>query len=411
MSGNNEPFRDFDFARDLPAVKRIWQEVGWVDDAEGIAQLDHFFNCGRTRVATIAGEAECSVHTVPGTFNQRGRVLKLCAVTAVTTSRIARGHAFAKRLTAEQLLHARRNGAQMAALGMFDQGFYDLLGFGTGAYDNEFTFDPDLLQVNHRVPTPERFGVDDVERLCAAMKDRLPAHGGVALDPVPLLCAELGFHTHSFGLGYSGKDGKVSHFVWLNPEGERGPYRVLFMAYQSTDQLLELLGLLKSLADQVYSCILREPPELQLQSLLARPLRHQALTKNGKHQNHIRSLAWWQARILDLPAVVSTFDDLANTIAFNLVLDDPLDAFAQEEDEPLGGEYVVHLGADASAVRGRDPQLPQLKASINALTRLLIGVASAEQLALTDEFTAPPDLLATLSQALRMPKPVPGLDF
>ena len=44
--------RDFELERDLDAVKRIWQEVGWVSDESEIAMLDHFFAAGRTRVGT-----------------------------------------------------------------------------------------------------------------------------------------------------------------------------------------------------------------------------------------------------------------------------------------------------------------------------------------------------------------------
>ena len=29
---NENDLRDFDYAQDLPAVKRIWREVGWIDD-------------------------------------------------------------------------------------------------------------------------------------------------------------------------------------------------------------------------------------------------------------------------------------------------------------------------------------------------------------------------------------------
>jgi hypothetical protein len=103
MKGSNEPLRDYDKARDLDSVKRIWREVGWATEEHEIAQIENFFDCGRARVAIIKGEAECSVHTAPGTYNIGGTELSLCAVTAVTTSRIARGQSFARRLTADQL--------------------------------------------------------------------------------------------------------------------------------------------------------------------------------------------------------------------------------------------------------------------------------------------------------------------
>ena len=411
MEGNNEPFRDFEYEQDIASVKRIWQEIGWVDEEHEIAQMDAYFSCGRTRVATINGEAECSVHTAPGYMHVAGSQLDLCAVTAVTTSRIGRGQAFAKRLTAEQLLHAKSQGAQMAALGMFDQGFYDQLGFGTGAYDHKFSFDPGLLQLDHRIPPPERFSQDDAPVLHQAMLARRKAHGGVDLLPEAMFRASLGFEEASFGLGYRDAQGAVTHFVWMNPKGEHGPYSVYFIAYQTTDQLLELLGLLKSLSDQVYTIRMMEPPELQLQSLLQRPLRHQALTERSEHENTIESLAWWQARILDLPAVVSALDVLSNSVSFNLTLQDPLDDYAVAPNAGLSGDYRIDLGVKGSVASGHDDACMTLTASVNALTRMLLGVARPSQLALTDEFAAPAPLLEALDATVTLPRPVPGFEF
>ena len=39
-------------------------------------------------------------------------------------------------------------GRCVAVLGMFDQGFNDRVGFGTGAYTSAFTFDPDSLRID-----------------------------------------------------------------------------------------------------------------------------------------------------------------------------------------------------------------------------------------------------------------------
>ena len=69
-------------------------------------------------------------------------------VAAVTTSRIARGLSLAQKLTARQLVKGQQAGASVATLGMFDQGFYNKVGFGTGAYVNEFAFDPGSLDVS-----------------------------------------------------------------------------------------------------------------------------------------------------------------------------------------------------------------------------------------------------------------------
>lgn len=412
--GTNLPdLRDFDYERDLDAVKRIWREVGWVEEAPQIAALDHFFRGGHTQVGTIDDVAECSVHVVPGTQRLHHTDLPLCAVTAVTTSRIARGRAFAQRLTARQLAWGQAQGAVVAALGMFDQGFYDKLGFGTGAYDYEFTFDPGLLRVDPRVPTPVRFTSADARELHQAMQARMLGHGAVCLHSVDVFRAELDFTEHGFGLGYRDADGGVSHFLWLEPSGERGPYRVNMCAYTNTDQLLELLGLLKSLADQVYSVKLMEPPEIQLQSLLERPMRHMQLTRGGKHHNEIRALAWWQSRVLDVSACVSALGACADTVAFNLTVSDPLEGLLPADSawRGVGGDYTVELGDTCRAIPGHRDGLLQVSCTVNTLTRLLWGVRNASSLAVSDGLSAPAALLEQLDAAIRLPAPVTGWDF
>ena len=403
--------RDYDHERDLPAVKRIWREVGWVSDEHGEAQLDHFFAAGRTRVALINGEPECSVNIVRGSVRLDATDLDLCAVTAVTTSRIARGQSFALRLTAEQLHHAKTDmGAQVAALGIFDQGFYNKLGFGDGAYDHELTFDPAQLQVGPPPVTPPvRLTLKDSDRMHDAMIRRLRRHGAVCLLERENFRAELGFNEKAFGLGYEDADGALSHFLWIDPEGERGPYRVLFSAYQTPHQLLELFSVLKSLADQVYSVRMLEPADVQLQSLLRRPFRHRALTNKGPHENSVRTAAWWQLRILDLPSVVGSFSTPV-PLRFQLLLTDPL---CDHLSHGVGchGDFIVNLGATSSIEAGTDTGLPLLTCDINAFTRLLFGIASAGSLALTDNFRADEPLTSQLEKAIRLPRPVFGWDF
>ncbi len=412
-TGDNEDnLRNFDFARDLAAVKRIWREVGWVDDEHSEKQLDHFFAGGSAMVGTINDVPECSVHITPGAMRLQVTDLPLCAVTAVTTSRIARGQAFAQRLTARQLARGQAAGAAVAALGMFDQGFYDKLGFGTGAYENEFTFDPDLLMVSGRVRPPQRLSTDDAGAVHDAMLRRQRGNGGVVLHSPEVTRGDLGFDEDAFGLGYRDDGGNVTHFLWLKPEGERGPYRVVQPAYGTTEQLLELLGVLKSLADQVYSVKMLEPREVQLQALLRRPMRHMTLTRGSKHDNHIRTLAWWQVRTLDVGACVGALScDVP--VQFNLTLTDPLAAHLPA-DAPwrgVGGDYTISLGAESVARAGHVPDKPVLSASVNSFSRLLWGVAPATSLAITDDMEADAELLDALDRALHLPAPATGMEF
>ncbi len=404
--------RAFDPARDLDAIKRIWQEVGWTTEASEVAQLDHFFGCGSTMVGTLDDVPECSVHIAPGSLRLQATDLQLCAVTAVTTSRVARGQAFAQRLTALQLAAAAEQGAQVAALGMFDQGFYDKLGFGTAAYDHRFSLDPGSLKVNARVPPPRRLTAADYPAMHAALMQRHRVHGSVTLFPPTLFRAELGFDDTGFGLGYE-TAGELSHFVWLTCKGEHGPYDVRWLCYRDTAQLVELLGLLKSLADQVYSLTIMEPPEIQLQSLIERPFRQRMMTRNSTFGLEHRAMAWAQFRVLDVAACVAALS-LPTEIAFNLQLSDPArDILVREAAGWSGvtGQYVIRLGAQSAAREGVDKQLPTLVCDVRAFTRLIWGVAPASSLAVTDDFACPAPLIEQLDERLQLPVPKFGWDF
>jgi len=52
-----------------------------------------------------------------------------------------------------------------------------------------------------------------------------------------------------------------------------------------------------------------------------------------------------------------------------------------------------------------------LSASVGAFTRLWLGAHSARRLALSDAFSAPPELVEDLDWAFRLPKPWPEWEF
>ena len=141
-------FREFDPQKDKDAVHRIWLEIGWIDGSEKQKEaVDIFLSGGRAFVAELNGDAECLAASMPGAIQYLAEDLKLSVVTAVTTSRIARKQGLAKRLTAKLVAADAAAGAQIAALGMFEQGFYNQLGFGTGGYEHQVSFDPAQLQI------------------------------------------------------------------------------------------------------------------------------------------------------------------------------------------------------------------------------------------------------------------------
>lgn len=405
--------RTFDYEQDLADVKRIWKEVGWVVEDNEVAQLDDFFAVGQTWVAEVDGTIECSVHAVPADIQIHQTRLSMLAVTAVTTSHLGRGRAFAQRLTARQLARAQGKGTALAALGMFDQGFYDKLGFGTGGYEQQFSFDPAQL----RVPVPERPAVrltlDDSADMHACLLNRHRQHGSVSLHSPRLFRSELGFDDKAFGLGFRSDEGELTHFLWLDPGAalEHGPYRVRYMGYQEGQQCLELLGLLKSLSDQVYSVNLIEPADCQLQVMLDRPMRHSQVSRASEFASHSKSLAWWQARVLNLAPCVEALAEASDQVSFQVQLIDPLSTY--ERRAGLAGYWRVQLGPNAGAEPCTEGHtgLPKLKMTVNTMTRLLLGVGSASSLALSDGLEGDRGFLHELDLAIRVHSPVTGWDF
>ncbi len=403
--------RPYDQARDLRNAERIWHEIGWVETPQQASHLKDFLSAGSCLTGCLRGGVECLVHTVPGSIRYLEEELKLCVVTAVTTSRIARRQGFAQKITALQLAEAALDGAEVAALGIFDQGFYDKVGFGTGSYEHTFKFDPATLLVDREFGVPTRLDKGDWKDMHAAMTSRLRGHGGCNLDPPILMKAEAGFAENGFGLGYySGES--LTHFFWCDAKGEHGPYVIAMIAYRNKDQLLELLALIKSLADQVSSVEMNEPQHLQLQSLLREPFRTRRNTRNSEHANRHHSAAWWQIRILNLAGCLARHHWHGDAFAFNLRLSDPIERHLQDNNwQGVGGDYVVRIGATSSVEKGLQTGLPELTTSVNAFSRLFFGVVSASGLGYTDHFEVEAPLVAQLDAAFCLPTPRTTWDF
>ena len=147
---------EYDAERDFDAVRRIWRDVGWIEPEEESQDegLKAMLQGGRCVVTPVHGSAECSVIRLPGSLRYQQRDLSLGIVAAVTTSRVARRLGAARLLTAETLALLAAEGHVVAGLGMFDQGFYDQLGFGSGSYVPSFRLDPKSIQVERPVRPP-----------------------------------------------------------------------------------------------------------------------------------------------------------------------------------------------------------------------------------------------------------------
>lgn len=409
-------YRDYNSRTDVKAVRRIWLECGWIDDldTEGVHVSDFFEAAEDALVATIDNEAECAVHSTNGTLKYQEEELSLGAVTGVTTSRVARKLGFARELTARMLARQVAAGHEISALGMFEQGFYDKVGFGTGCYEQLIKFDPSTLTVDQSFQPPKRLSAKDSEAIYYAMTHRKGNHGTVNVLSKGLLKADLNMTENGFGLGYyDGPGGTLSHFIWGSMKGEHGPFEITFRAYQTYEQLMELLALIKSLGDQINLIETLEFGDIQLQDLLKQPFRNRRATENSRYANRSASMAYWQARILDLHACLAKTHLDCPDLKFNLKLSDPVTTSlpADSNWQGVGGDYVLTLGNNCSAEPGEDAGLPTLEASVNAFTRAWLGVRPASQLAVTDDLQADADLLTKLDRSFRLPRPHLGWDF
>ena len=433
--------RPYQPERDLEAIQRIWYEIGWIDSEAGAAALADYLARGSCLTAALDGEAECMAHTTTGAMryvnscrNPRLNAvlnpeidedLPFCAVTAVMTSRIARRLGLALKLTARQVAAAALEGAPLAVLGIFDQGFYDRLGFGTGSYESTLRFDPATLRVDVPYRPPKRLTREDWRAVHGAMMARRRGHGGCVLSDPLLMKGELGLMPDGFGLGYE-TDGTLTHLLWFSARNvDHGPYSVRMFAYRDGGQLLELLGLLKSLADQVSLVELPEPPDIQLEGLLEAPFRNRRNTRKSDFSASHQAHGWWQLRMLDVAACVERRHWPGDEVRFNLKLTDPVSGYLEDGAwTGCGGDYCISIGPGSFAEAGRREDLPTLQASVGAFSRLWFGVAPASSLAITDDFhveyangrgglpnTASADFLERLDEALCMPQPKLGWDF
>lgn len=388
-------------------------EIGWIESAEKKPSLQAFLDSSHVEVAEVDGEAEAMTMWTPGSMRYQDTDLPMSGITAVTVSHVARKLGLASSLTARSLRAAAEDGKALATLGMFEQGFYDRLGFGTGSYAHQLTFDPGALQLGH-VPyrRPVRLGTDDYADVCKSLCTRMLQHGSMSLFPELMVKGELSFPDRPFALGYRDDHGDLTHFVFGEMEGEHGPFRINAIGYRSVDQLLELLRMLMELGDQVRSIKMLEPGPVQLQALLREPFRERDRSRGSAQQSEHRGLAWWQFRMLDVAACVAARTWTGPAVRFNLTLDDPVEARLEGDGwSGVAGDYTITVGEHSSAVTGHTAGLPTMVTGVGSFTRLWCGVCTPSVVAATDGIDAPTDLVTALDEALLMPDPLPGWEF
>ena len=417
-------FRDYDPARDREAVLRIMREVGWIlpDSEEQERAHDLWLRGGHVVIAELAGSAESAVINFDGDLRYVEEDLPLSVVGGVVTSRVARQQRFATSLTAEALARdVIERDAAVAILGMFEQGFYDRIGFGTGSPTPFVAFDPASLEVDAPRHVPIRLTLDDHTRVHAGRIARLRGHGACRVLHPDSNQADMLIRKQGFGLGFVDPEtDELTHHLWCSTDSPaHGPYDVGWLAYRDRAQFLELMGLLKGLGDQVNLVRMPEPPGVQLQDLIAKPFHRERVSKDSGFASRNLARAWWQVRICDLAACLEkTRLPTVESTTFHLSLTDPiadhLSASTQSRWDGVAGDYVVTLGPESHAERVETPAagLPSMTTSVNTFTRLWLGVCPATGLAFTSpDLDAPHELLERLDRTVLVRAPNPDWDF
>jgi predicted acetyltransferase len=399
--------------KDKKAVHEIWKEVGWIE-GDDYKPMDILIENSRTIVADINKRPECLVVSWLGDMMYQKSKLRLSCIAGVTTSLVARKQKLAGRVTAEKIALDAVDGAEICGLGMFEQGYYNMLGFGTGSYEHVAYFSPASLSVTVTPRVPVRLEKKDWKRTHECRLKRIRIHGSCVSDHSAPTRAEMLWAKAGFGFGYENDKGELTHFIWMNGKGrEHGPYNIWICAYRSYDQFIELLALLKSFGEQVHLISLEEPPNIHFQDFLEKPFKQRAISEKSKYENKMRSAAWVQWRILNLQKCLRKTHLKNGEVSFNLKLHDPIERFL-DNDAPwkgISGEYTITLGKNSSARKGLAKKLPVMEAEVGAFTRLWLGCLSASSLAVSDKLSAPKTLLEKLDNLLRLPPPRPDWPF
>ncbi len=318
-------------------------------------------------------------------------------------------------LLAEALAESVSGGAVMAGLGVFDQGFYDRVGFATTPYERWLSFDPADLIVSDKMPVPKRLSAEDVPMVHRCRLNRLRMHGSVNLFPENITGADMVWAKNGFGLGYDGDKGLATAVWFSTDEPESGPYTVWWSAFSRHEDFRKVLGILSMLSDQVKLVKMREPPCFQIQDYLDKPLRRQEMSKGGKLEQRGRSVAYHQIRICNLERAIEAFSAPGNPnpVRFNLTVSDPVDRYLSTgpSRRGCGGEYTVTLGSESTIQDGHTTGLDTLESDIGTFTRLWAGVLTPRVLAVSGRLKAPLKLLESLEELIRFPSPSPDWEY
>lgn len=407
-------FRNYNREKDQKAIHQMWLECGWIDDEEKDKKaLDIFISTSRSKVVESEEKAECLIVTSPGQMQYGQENLSLAAVSSVTVSRVLRKQGAAPRLLASMIRDEIEKGTAVAGLGMFEQGFYNRIGFGTMGYEKWYSFDPAKLKIYKKGGIPVKINPEDYKEAKECYANGAKHHGYVTLAPPELFQAEMMWSKKGFGLGFK-TEGILSHYIWMGTDNaENGPYEVHWMAYRNWDQFLELMGIIKSLEEQVRTIRMKEPPFIQLQDFIEKPFQLQTITGKSKFESRIKAIAYQQLRICNLKSCIEAVHTEKPEYSFNLTLWDPINNYLDKDNqiENCQGEFTVTIGSRSSIKQGHSTNLPLVKGSINGFTRLWIGVLPAETIGLVEDMEIDESLQAKLTGTFYNPNARSDWDY
>ena len=398
-------YRKYQPKKHKESVRRIWREIGWMSK-ENYDAMDIEIENSETIVKEINGEAETLVSSVMGNYNYNGTNLNLSAIIAVTTSLVARKKGYAGKLTAQKIAEDVKSGAEICGLGMFEQGYYDRLGFGSIGYQNWIQFCPENLNLKINRKVPKRYSVDDYIKIHESRIKRIKKHGALDL-PEHITRAGLKFNEKkSLALGYENDKGDISHHLLLrDANSSHGPMFVDWMAYRNYDQFIELIGLLKSFEDQIFAIKMPEPPLMQFQDFLDKPFRNYRKTDKSKYRSFNKAQATHQFRIVNLFKCIEK-TVIKENVKFNLILHDPIEEFLNNNDwKGISGNYILDLGKRSAAKKGYSEKLSTLECDVNNFTRMWLGVLPASVLQIYENFDCDEKLIKKLDDVFNFHKP------
>lgn len=350
--------------------------------------------------------AACQLHPLRQWL--AGRLLPVMGLGTVAIAPTHRKQGLAARLVSSALQEARGRGDLASALYPFRASFYARLGYGMAGEAQQFLIPPDALP-----DAPERLRVeladgDAVRAEVRALYDQWAAGQTGQVERPERVWQEMYAAPNRALVAYRSPEGRVEGYaqVWYRvdlPPTERF-LEVEELAWTSTPARRGLYAWLGSLGDQWRQLLLRSLPSHRLADWLGE-LRLPAAPAPGWGLWFPTAalLTGPMFRLLDLPGAWAQ-----RPVAPDASVEAVLEVEDEQLEENRGAWRLQLAGGRATLERGAGGGgAIRLRLGISTLSRLFIGALSpsnalAAGLATSD---GPPERLAELERALRLPEP------